>query len=177
MRHPERRTAELPVLPMQLIRTNDPHRALRLVAVFEGVKALVVLGAGFGMLALLHRDVRHVAETLVTRLHIDPDRHYAGVFLDAASKVTDARLWGLAALAGVYFAVRGAEAYGLWLNRRWAAWLGAGSGAIYVPIEVYELWERPSPVKVATLVFNIAVVAYLLWTLRRGRGGHAGLAR
>ena len=141
--------------------------AMRAVALMEAVKGLIVFGAGFGLLALLHRDVRHVAESLVTRLHIDPDQHYAGIFLDAASHVTDARLWGLAALALVYSAIRLIEAYGLWLNRRWAAWLGAASGAIYVPVEIYELWQKPTPIKAATLVFNLAVVAYLIWSLRR----------
>lgn len=136
----------------------------------EAVKGFIVFGAGFGLLTLLHRDVRHVAESLVTRMHLDPEHRYVGIFLDAASRVTDTRLWGLAALALAYSAIRGAEAYGLWLQRRWAAWLGAASGAIYVPVEIYELWQRPGPLKGLTLAVNVAVVAYLLWTLKGGPG-------
>lgn len=150
-----------------------PNPALRAVALMEAVKGLIVFAAGFGLLALLHRDVRRIAESLVTRLHIDPDQHYAGIFLAAASRVTDARLWGFAALALLYTAVRWAEAYGLWFGRRWAAWLGAASGAIYVPAEIYEFVHKPSAIKVATLVFNVAVVAYLVWTLQRGRDAPA----
>ena len=145
------------------------HPALKVVAVMEAVKGLVVFAAGFGALALVHRDVRHIAESLVTRLHIDPEQHYAGVFLDAAARLTDLRLWGLAALALVYTVVRWAEAFGLWYDRRWAAWLGAASGAIYVPVEVYELWHKPSAIKAATLIFNVALVAYLIWSLKRRR--------
>jgi uncharacterized membrane protein (DUF2068 family) len=154
---------------MATLRTPQSHRTLQAVAVLEAIKGLIVFAAGFGALALLHHDVLHFAESLVTRLHIDHERHYAGVFLDAAARVTDMNLWALAALALGYTALRWVEAYGLWLNRRWAAWLGAASGAIYVPIEVYELWHKPSPVKGVTLAFNVAVVAYLLWTLQRGR--------
>ena len=143
--------------------------ALRVVAVMEAVKGLIVLGAGFGLLTLLHHDVLRVAEALVTRLHIDPERHYAGLFLDAAARVTDASLWGWAALALAYSILRGAEAWGLWFGRRWAAWLGAAGGAVYVPVELYELWHRPSPIKAATLTLNLAVVAYLVWVLQRGR--------
>jgi uncharacterized membrane protein (DUF2068 family) len=154
---------------MATLRTDPSHCTLQAVAVLEAVKGLIVFAAGFGALALVHRDVLHIAESLVTRLHIDPERHYAGVFLDAAARVTDVHLWALAALALAYTALRWVEAYGLWLNRRWAAWLGAASGAIYVPIEVYELWHKPSPIKGATLAFNVAVVAYLLWSLQRGR--------
>jgi uncharacterized membrane protein (DUF2068 family) len=148
---------------------NATHRALQVVALMEAIKGIIVFGAGFGMLTLLHRDVRHIAESLVTTLHIDPERHYAGLFLDAASNVTDAHLWGLAALALAYSILRAVEAYGLWLNRTWAALLGAAGGAIYIPVEIYELWQKPTAIRGATLAFNVALVVYLLWALRSGR--------
>lgn len=140
---------------------------LRIVALFEALKGAIVIAAGFGLLTLLHRDVRQIAESLVTRLHIDPDRRYPGLFLEAASHVSDARLLSLAGLAALYAALRLLEAYGLWFERRWAAWLGAASGGIYIPVEIYELIERPSWVKAATLTLNVGVVVYLLGTLSR----------
>ncbi|HEY4068534.1 MAG TPA: DUF2127 domain-containing protein [Burkholderiaceae bacterium] len=144
----------------------DSHRrAMQAVALMEAVKGVIVLGAGFGLLTLLHRDVARIAVSLVTRLHIDPDAHYAGVFLDAAYHVTDKRLWLGAALAAAYSALRLGEGYGLWFERRWAEWLGAFGGAVYVPVEVYELLHKPSWVKAGTLTLNVVVVAYLVWIL------------
>jgi len=140
---------------------------MRAVAMMEALKGLVVFAAGFGLLALLHHDVRRVAVSLVTHLHLDPEAHYTGLFVNAAARLTDARLWAGAALALAYSVIRAAEAYGLWHDRRWAAWLGAFSGAIYLPIEVYEAWHKPGTVKAATLLLNVAVVAYLVWTLRQ----------
>ena len=142
-------------------------RVLRAVALMEALKGGIVFGAGFGLLALLHRDVLHIALALVTRLHIDPRAHYPGIFLDAAAKLTDARLWALAAFALAYAVLRFAEGWGLWFGRRWGLWLGAASGAIYVPVEIYELWHKPGWLKVATLALNVGVVAYLSWNLRR----------
>ncbi|CAM5779979.1 DUF2127 domain-containing protein [Rhizobacter fulvus] len=156
-------------MPLPSRKNTSSQRALRLVALMEAVKGLIVFGAGFGLLALLHRDVRHIAESLVTRLHIDPENHFAGIFLHAAARLTDARLWGFAALALAYSALRWTEAWGLWFHRRWAEWLGAVGGAIYLPVELYELWHQPSPIKLATLTLNLAVVAYLGWTLRQSR--------
>lgn len=147
------------------------HGTLRAVALLEALKGGIVLLGGFGLLGLLHHDVRKVAEDLVTRLHIDPEGHYPGIFLHAAESLTDARLWGLAALAAAYSALRAVEAYGLWFSRRWAAWLGAGGGAIYVPVEIYELWHKPSAWKGVTLALNVVIVVYLLWTLRRRPAG------
>jgi len=71
----------------------------------------------------------------------------------------------------------GIPAIGLWRERRWGLWLGAVGGAIYVPVEVYELWHRPSPIKAATLALNVAVVAYLGWNLWRREQQAAALAR
>ena len=154
-------------MPEDRLNTHKLHPAMKAVALMEAAKGLIVLGAGFGLLTLLHRDVNQVALALVTRLHIDPSRHYAGVFLDVAERVTDMHLWLAAGLAAVYSAIRLAEGYGLWFERRWGAWLGALSGAIYVPIEVYELVHKPSWVKAATLTLNVAVVGYLAWSLRK----------
>jgi uncharacterized membrane protein (DUF2068 family) len=148
---------------------SSSPRAMRAVALLEAAKGAIVIGAGFGLLTLLHRDVRHLAIALVTRLHIDPERHDAGVFLNAAAQLNDARLWGLAALAFVYSALRFAEAYGLWRARRWGVWLGAAGGAIYIPVELYELWHKPGLLKVLTLTVNAAVVVYLVWNLYRQR--------
>ena len=148
---------------------DSSRRAMQAVALMEAVKGFIVLGAGFGLLTLLHRDVAQIAVSLVTRLHIDPEQHYAGVFLEAAERVNDTHLWVGAGLALLYSAIRLAEGYGLWFEHRWGAWLGAFSGALYVPVEVYELWHKPSWVKAATLTLNVGVVIYLICTLRRGR--------
>ncbi|MCZ7627423.1 MAG: DUF2127 domain-containing protein [Candidatus Methylomirabilis sp.] len=42
-------------------------------------------------------------------------------------------------MAAGYASVRFVEAYGLWLERRWAEWFAAVSGGIYIPFEIYEL--------------------------------------
>jgi len=86
---------------------------LRAVAAFEAVKGAIVLIAGFGLARLVHRDVQEVAEALVDRLHLDPAKKYPRIFLDLAANASDAQLWGLAALAMTYVALRFAEAYGL----------------------------------------------------------------
>jgi len=142
---------------------------LRAVAAFEGLKGALVLAAGCGALALVHRDLQAVAENVVRHLHMNPASRVPRIFLEAASRTTDARLWGLAALAAAYAAVRLAEAYGLWNGRRWAEWLGAASGGLYVPVEVYEIARHVTVTRAVLLVGNVLVVAYLLRVLYLGR--------
>src|SRR3954466_6605056 len=93
---------------------------VRAIALFEAGKGILILVVGLGLLALVHRDVQAFAERLVRLSHLDPASHYPQIFIDAASRVTDGRLWLLAAAAAAYAIVRGIEAYGLWFERRWA---------------------------------------------------------
>lgn len=142
---------------------------MRLVALFEGAKGLAVLLAGFGLLSLLHKDVQGIATQIVERMHLNPARKYPGIFIHAASKLTDARLWMLAGLSLVYAVCRGAEGYGLWWERRWAEWLAVASGLIYLPIELYELAHGASWIKVGAVIVNIVIVTYMGLALRRTR--------
>lgn len=137
------------------------------MALLEALKGAIVLCAGFGVLSLLHRDLERLAISLVTRLHIDPGAHYAGIFIEAAAHTTDTRLLGVAALALVYSVLRLCEAYGLWFDHRWGLWFGVASGAIYLPVELYELWHKPGLIKVGALVVNLAVIVYLVLRLRK----------
>ena len=45
----------------------------------------------------------------------------------------------------------------------------------FIPLEVYELTEKASPLKAGALVVNLVAVFYLVWTKRLfgARGGHA----
>ena len=40
------------------------------------------------------------------------------------------------------------------------------AGALYVPVEIYELVHHATWLKVVILVTNLAVVAYMAWALR-----------
>ena len=148
-------------MAMQLLKT------LRAVALIEATKGMLVILTGFGALSLIHRDVQQFAERLVGHLHLNPAKHFPQIFIEAASHLTDARLWTLAAFAAAYGLVRLIEAYGLWHGRRWAEWFAAASGAIYVPFELYELLHKVSWLTLGTLAVNLLVVGLMLFALLR----------
>jgi uncharacterized membrane protein (DUF2068 family) len=145
---------------------------VRVVAMFEALKGTLVLVAGFGLLSLVHRDLEDLAERLVQHSHLNPASHYPRVFVEAASQMNDSRLRTLAALAFAYSVVRFVEAYGLWHMRAWAEWFAILSGCLYLPVELYELLERPTHLRGLVLFFNAVIVAYLLY-VRLSRTGRA----
>ena len=130
---------------------------------FEVLKGLIVLVAGFGLFSLVHHDLQAIAERLVRYSHLNPARHYPRVFIEAASHLDDSRLRSLAVLAFLYAGARLIEAYGLWQMKTWAEWLAIVSGAIYVPIEVYRLLRHATFLGGVVLLINMFVVVYLLY--------------
>jgi len=124
---------------------------------------------GFCALALVHRDVWVIAETLLALFHINTDRRLAQVFLDFADNVTDARLWAAARIAFAYAALRFTEAYGLWKERTWAEWVAFVSGTLLLPLEVRELFRGVTVLRCSLFIGNLAVVVYMLYIILANR--------
>lgn len=142
------------------------RRVLRTVAFIELVKGIFVLLMGLSALMLVHQDVWLIAESLLALLHINPDRHFALIFLDFADSVTDARLWAAARIAFAYSTLRFAEAYGLWNGRPWAEWVAFISGTLLLPLEIRELLRGVTLLRSVLFVGNLAIVFYMLHVLR-----------
>ena len=134
---------------------------LRVVSLFEATKGLMVLLAGSGLLAYLHKDLHLAAEQIVRHSHLNPASRYPRIFLDLADHATDGQLWVLAFSALLYAAVRFVEAYGLWRQKQWAEWFGLLTGGIYVPIEIFELTRGVTWPKAVVLTVNLSIAAYL----------------
>ncbi|WP_189133946.1 DUF2127 domain-containing protein [Wenjunlia tyrosinilytica] len=66
----------------------------------------------------------------------------------------------------VYAAIELIEGVGLWMAKRWAEYLAVVATAAFLPLEVYEVVEKASWFKAATLVLNILAVLYILLSKR-----------
>jgi uncharacterized membrane protein (DUF2068 family) len=150
-------------------RCLERRYGLRAVAAFEALKGVLVLIAGSGLLLLVHRDVQAISERLVAHLHLDPASRYPRALLRVAAGATSERLRMLAFGALAYAGLRFVEAFGLWRERRWAAWMGVVSGLVYVPFEARALVRRPGLESAIALVLNLAVVLFLARQLQRRR--------
>ncbi|MGO4327602.1 DUF2127 domain-containing protein [Cupriavidus sp. 2TAF22] len=144
---------------------------LKGIALFEAAKGALVILAGLGLVALLHRDAQALAEAIVARLHLNPGSRYPTIFLSLMDHPSDARLWAIGGSAAMYAAMRFTEAFGLWHQRVWASWLGVWSGGIYIPVEMYEAIAHPSPIHIGLAIANALIVAYLAVGIRREPAG------
>ena len=92
-------------------------------------------------------------------------------FLDA--KPSTYNLIGAGLL--LYAALQVLEGVGLWSLKRWGEYVAVVGTTLFIPLEVYELTEKISWLKITVLLINIAAVVYLLLSKRLFgiRGGHA----
>lgn len=124
---------------------------------------------GILALALVHKNVWLIAETLLAAFHINTDRRSAQMFLNFADNITDARLWAVARIAFAYTVLRFAEAYGLWHERTWAEWVALVSGALLMPIEIRELLRGLTWIRGGMFLGNVAVILYMLHVILSNR--------
>jgi uncharacterized membrane protein (DUF2068 family) len=136
------------------------------IAIFEMVKGLLGLIAGIAMVLLMHRDFEALAVNILEYLHVDPAGSMAQSFVENAAKIDESNVALFAGLAFVYTIVRFVEAYGLWRLRAWAEWFAIISGSIYIPVEIYEIFRKPTIVRVIILLGNFVIVGYLIYVRR-----------
>ena len=141
-------------------------RLLQLIALFKLLKAALLIAVGAGALKLLHKDVAGAVEHWVELLKLDPNNHYVDTALEKASNITPYKIKELGLGSMIYAGLFLTEGIGLWFGKRWAEWLTVIITSSLIPIEIYEIYRHPTPVKIAVILINIAIVAYLVYRIR-----------
>lgn len=160
-------------------RIDDPGhiKGVRTVATWEFAKGMVVALAGLGIFSMRHKDIWGVAESFLEFVHANPHHHFVGAFVDLVYRISDVRLWKIAAVASIYVILRFIEAFGLWYLRPWAEWLTIASGSIYIPFEVADVLRKPDWIRLLIIGINVAIVLYMVMLrLEAAKKRHAARA-
>ena len=142
-------------------------RGLRVIAAFKLLKACALIALGVGALKLLHRDVAAIVEHWINVFQVDPHNHFIDLLLAKLSNLDDRRLKELSLGTFIYSGLFLVEGVGLALQKRWAEYFTIVTTSSLLPIEIYELARRVSVGRGLALLVNLAVVAYLIFELRR----------
>lgn len=139
---------------------------IHFIAAEKAIKGSILIIVGFKLLTLFNRDVHAWAEDFVTRHGIDIANRYVQPALERLSGVGNRQLAMFSVGAFIYAALLFTEGIGLWLQKRWAEYLTAFATALFIPIEIYEIYARLTWVRIAILMLNVFVVWYLATRLR-----------
>jgi uncharacterized membrane protein (DUF2068 family) len=148
---------------------------LRLLAVERGIRGVLLLLLAYGIYAFdgSRHALRQVFDTYLPLLR--PVAERLGVDLETAGPVrliekalnaqhSTLLLVSLGVLA--YGVLELVEAVGLWLMRRWGEYVAVVGTGIFIPLEVYEIVETVTWLRLAALALNVFAVVYILWTKR-----------
>jgi uncharacterized membrane protein (DUF2068 family) len=152
-----------------VVRLIAVERALHVLAYLTVAAVAVIVWADYGAVHRWATDLVH---------NLSPAGHpllSSNLSRLSHLKVSTLELVLSAALA--YAVLEGIEAVGLWRERRWAEYLTVVATAAFIPLEIDELVQRVTWLRVGALVVNVAVVAYLVAAKRLfgARGGRAAL--
>jgi uncharacterized membrane protein (DUF2068 family) len=142
-------------------------RLLPWIAAERTLRAIVLLGVGIALVSHPHANWASEVARLAQHLGLDPKDNWVQRLMSDVSKIHSHQdlVFGVAAIA--YGLLEGTEAYGLFKRRRWGEWLTVvATSLLFIP-EIWELTKSATFLKVGAVVVNVAVVAYLLWRLRR----------
>ena len=154
---------------------SEHARGLLLIGIFKLSKALFSIALGVGALKLLHHDVASVVLRVVDALRIDPESRFVGLLMSRADLIGATQLRHFSLLTFGYAALCLIEGTGLMLEKRWAEYFTVSLTVLALPWEGFELFKEFTTLRIALLLVNLVVLAYLVWLLRRERRRRAAM--
>lgn len=142
-------------------------RGLMLIGLFKLAKAIFFFCIGAGAVHLLHKDVGDEVTRLALRLRFDPESRLVALLLQKADLIDAHRLRQISVGTFGYSALALTEGIGLLLEKVWAEYLTLLLTVSFLPWELFELVRKPDWFRLSLLLINLAVLAYLVWLLRR----------
>ncbi|MGN6372142.1 MAG: DUF2127 domain-containing protein [Solirubrobacteraceae bacterium] len=147
------------------VRRHD--RLLPWIAAERAVRAALLIALGIALVTHPHANWAERISELARHLGLNPNSNGIHKVLDRIRHISPSQdvFFGIVALA--YGALEGVEAYGLFRRRRWGEWLTVIATSLLLIPEIWEIGKSATPLKIGGLIVNLAVVAYLLWRIRR----------
>jgi uncharacterized membrane protein (DUF2068 family) len=148
-------------------RTKSSTTTLRFIAITKLVKAVLVVAIGLGAFRLINKDLEESARNLTTHLRIDPENHYARLFLERVAKIDSTKLRHYGVVSFVFATELFTEGIGLWLNQNWAKYMVIVGTGFFIPFEAYSCFRRFTWEHLLLFIVNVAIVAYVAVVVRR----------
>jgi len=157
---------------------------LRFLAAERFVRGVLLLALAYGVyrfdgsrhsLQKVFDEYLPLLRPLADKLGVDLQDAGPVRLIEHALSLRHSTLLLVAAGVLAYGVLQLTEAVGLWLMKRWGEYVAVIGTSLFIPLEVYEIVERTTWLRLAALAVNLAAVAYIVWTKRLFgfRGGHA----
>ncbi len=148
---------------------------MRALAVERALRCAVFLLVAVGVFEVsgsrerLRRDFEQdlpLLRLLANQVGWDPDNSKLVRYIAHAFALSSSTLLWIAVALAAYAAIELVEAVGLWLMQRWGEYFAVIATSVFLPLEIYELTEKITAMRLTALVINIVAVVWLLWSKR-----------
>lgn len=145
--------------------TSNRHPLLGWIIAFKAFKAVTLTALGIALITTRHSDLLDLLSRLALALHISLSSRLLDWVLTAASGLTVTKRTVMGITAFCYAVLMGAEGTALYLRKPWAFGFTIIATSLLVPIEIYEIAQKPDVLRVLVLAINLAIIGYL-WQQR-----------
>jgi uncharacterized membrane protein (DUF2068 family) len=139
---------------------------IHILAIIKLVKGLLLLIVGIKLLTLINKDAAEVFEAFITRHGIDSGNRIVHSIAEKLEGVGNTQLVMFSLGSFCYSGLQLTEGIGLWMQKRWAEFLTVIATSLLIPVEIYELYEKFTWVRVVVFAVNIFIVWYLATRLK-----------
>jgi uncharacterized membrane protein (DUF2068 family) len=148
---------------------------MRVLAVERVIRALVILllAAGVFKLRSARTELQHKFEAelplikpLSDQIGWNLDESKIIRHIDDAFTLSSTTLLWIAIALIAYALIELIEAVGLWSMKRWGEYFAVIATSAFLPLEIYELTEKVTVLRVAAVLINVVAVVWLLWSKR-----------
>ena len=148
---------------------------LRLLALERWIRGTIIVLLGFAVLRLsstqvslkqlFDRDVSAL-RPFFNQIHFNVDDSATISAIEKVLTTRHATLDLIAAFMFFYGGLQLIEGLGLWLLKRWGEYFAVVATSLFLPLEIYEITEKVTWLRVVAFAVNLAAVVYLLVSKR-----------
>lgn len=131
------------------------------IALFKLGKGVLFLALALVLWALSDDNISLEFRDFAQWLKLNPETKLMASVLKKLEGVTEAKLIMAAAGAGAYAMLAVSEGIGLLLRYSWAAYLAIAESAVFIPLEIHDLWRRFTCGMLLLFSLNVLIVVYL----------------
>jgi uncharacterized membrane protein (DUF2068 family) len=148
---------------------------LRLLAAERAIRGLLLVALAYGVykfngaqdsLEQVFRTYLPLLRPLADKLGIDLESTGPVKLIEKALNADHSTLELVALGVLAYGLLELLEAVGLWLMKRWGEYVAVVGTAIFIPLEIYEILEKVTWLRIVAFAFNVFAVVYIVWTKR-----------
>jgi uncharacterized membrane protein (DUF2068 family) len=139
---------------------------IHILAIIKLVKGILLLIVGIKLLTLINKDAAEVFEAFITRHGIDSGNRIVETIAEKLEGVGKTQLIMFSLGSFCYSGLQLTEGIGLWMQKRWAEILTVIATSLLIPVEIYEMYEKFTWVRLLVFAVNIFIVWYLADRLR-----------